>query len=117
MIKEYEHLFIVKISDFGLVKLEDSFLTSDNTEFRGSLNDQSLTMEGFKYYEIRHETFALTKLIAMILSGKFNLSKIKDSNIKEFLRKGTFDLEQRYQNILELEKAVNKLRKKLKKEK
>lgn len=113
LIKKYENLIIVKISDFGLVKLENSFLTSDNTEFRGSLNDQSLSIEGFKEYEVRHETFALTKLIVMIISGKFNLSKIKDLNIKEFLNKGVSEIENRYQNILELEKAVNQLREKL----
>ncbi|MDY0237304.1 MAG: protein kinase family protein [Campylobacterales bacterium] len=43
LLKVYDNnLLVVKVSDFGLVKLKESTLTSKNTEFRGSLNDPKL---------------------------------------------------------------------------
>lgn len=114
LLKIYENVIKVKISDFGLVKLKDSTLTDPNTEFRGSLNDPKLENLGMGKYSIQHETYALTRLITFILTGKTNYSKIKNSDIKLFFEKGINDnLEERYQNISEIHEAFKKLKKKL----
>ena len=63
MIKAYEDVKVVKICDFGLVKVPDSKLTTVNSEWRGVYNDPALISEGFGNYTILHETFALTRLI------------------------------------------------------
>ena len=42
LVKTYEDIDVIKISDFGLIKIPDSQLTSMWTEFKGSFNDPSL---------------------------------------------------------------------------
>ncbi len=100
---------LIKISDFGLVKTEESFLTSTNTDIKGSLNDPQLRVVGFKNYEIRHETYALSQLITFLLTGKRNFSNIKNKKIKAFIEKGMSDLENRFQNMEEFSTEVKKL--------
>ncbi|XQF94187.1 protein kinase domain-containing protein (plasmid) [Pseudoalteromonas espejiana] len=41
LLKEYDDVAVVKIADFGLVKIVDSELTSENTDFKGYYNDQA----------------------------------------------------------------------------
>lgn len=106
LVKKYDDNILIKVSDFGLVKTEENFLTSTNTENRGSLNDPQLK---FKDYEIRHEIYALTQLIVIVLTGKINFSKIKDEKIKEFLEKGTNTIENRFQTMKEFSKAVKEM--------
>lgn len=113
LIQDFGNIKILKISDFGLVKTKESLLTSDGSELRGSLNDPTLKFESFKNYNITHETYALTQLIAMIVSGKFNLSKVKNQFIRDFLETGISDKGSRYQNILELKIAYLKMKKAL----
>lgn len=106
LVKKYDDNILIKVSDFGLVKTEENFLTSTNTENRGSLNDPQLK---FKNYEIRHEIYALTQLIVIVLTGKINFSKIKNEKIKEFLEKGTNTIENRFQTMKEFSKAVKEM--------
>ena len=57
LIKHYDDLLIIKVSDFGLVKITDSNLTDDDSELKGSLNDPKLgVIGGFKNYSIEYET-------------------------------------------------------------
>lgn len=114
LIKYYEDTFVIKISDFGLVKLKESTLTDPNSEFKGSLNDPSLLDTGFENYSLIHETYALTRLISFILTGKTNGAKIKNNSIKNFLLTGTSsDKNKRFKNIEELKKAFHELKKNL----
>lgn len=114
LIKNYDDGRIIKLSDFGLVKLPDSTLTSEGSEIRGSLNDyDDLNIIGFDKYDIVHETYALTKLITFILSGKIYFSNIKEPKIIEFLKRGTGPKENRFQNISELKEEIRVLRKKI----
>lgn len=114
LLKDYDNGKMVKICDFGLVKLEESTLTDPNTEFRGSLNDPHLEIVGLKNYTQIHETYTLTRLIVFILTGKTNCDKIKNEKIKEFLLKGTSKNEDnRFQNISELKNAFIKLLKEI----
>lgn len=78
LIKKYESLNVVKIADFGLVKTEDSNLTSEHTEFKGSLNDHDLEVHGFKNYKITHETYALTRLIYFVMTGRTKVDKFNN---------------------------------------
>lgn len=103
LLKQYDDVVVVKISDFGLVKIPNSTMTSENTEFKGYFNDPALATEGFDNYEIRHETYALTKLLFYVMTGRTNTSNISDSKLNDFVRKGLNpDKEKRYQNIDEL---------------
>ncbi len=112
LLKQYDNLLVVKISDFGLVKLKDSDLTSLNTEYKGSLNDPKLNIVGgFKNYQIHHETYALTRLIYFILTGKVRIdNNIKNNELKRFIENGISDnLKLRYQSINEMRKVFNKI--------
>lgn len=107
LLKQYDDTLIIKLSDFGLVKIIDSDLTSENTEFKGSLNDPSLKTEGFANYSFLHEVYALTLLFTYILTGKSNWAKINDPTIKSFMNKGTNpDKSKRFQTLDELAGAV-----------
>ena len=107
LIKQYDDTLVVKLSDFGLVKIIDSDLTSENTEIKGSLNDPTLKTEGFENYGLLHELYAITLLFTYILTGKTNWAKIKNPTIKSFMDKGTdSDKTKRFQTLEELGVAV-----------
>lgn len=107
LLKIYDDSIVVKLSDFGLVKIAESDLTSENTEFKGSLNDPALKVEGFGNYGLLHEIYAITLLFAFILTGKTNWAKITEPAVKSFMEKGTNpDKAQRYQSLDELGDAV-----------
>ncbi len=110
LLKLYDDVPVVKVADFGLVKIPDSTLTTVNTEFKGYFNDPGLIVEGFESYSIVHETFALTRLLYFIMTGKTNIGKINDQNLRNFVEKGlSSDKANRYQSIEELEKAFKKI--------
>lgn len=106
----YDDVNVVKVSDFGQVKDENSNLTSTNSDLQGSLNDSNLAIIGYKNYSIEHETFALTRLILFVMTGRRNLDEIKDKKLKEFVLKGTNpDLKQRYKSVDEMKEAFKKI--------
>ena len=109
-VKHYDDVDVVKIGDFGLVKVPESNLTSLHSELKGSLNDSDLVNVGFDHYEIRHETYALTRLCYFILTGKTNIERQKDGAIKRFWEKGTNpDKGKRFSTVDELLKAVKNI--------
>ena len=109
-VKHYDDVDVVKIGDFGLVKLPESSLTSVQSELKGSLNDPDLVNVGFGNYEMCHETFALTRLCYFILTGRTNIDKEKNETIKLFWNKGTNPArERRYQSVDELYSAIQQL--------
>lgn len=109
LLQHYENdLTIVKISDFGLVKMEQSDLTSFGSEIKGSLNDSNLDVVGFANYSIEYETFALTRLIYYVMTGRYSLEKIKNQKVKDFVLKGVSpNLDERYHCVAEMEKAFD----------
>ena len=110
LIKIYEDTLVVKISDFGLVKIPESNLTSENTELKGYFNDPALAIEGFRNYSIEHETYALTRLIVYVLTGKINLDKIKNKTLLAFIEKGLNpDKTKRFKSVFEIKNAVLQL--------
>lgn len=105
LLKEYDDVAVVKIADFGLVKIVDSELTSANTEFKGYYNDPSLVTEGFDNYGILHETYALTRILYYVLTGKSNTEK-PPVNVRTFINTGlSIDKTVRFKDIDELRKA------------
>lgn len=107
LLKQYDDTLVVKLSDFGLVKIVESDLTSENTEFKGSLNDPALKTEGFANYGLLHEVYAMTLLFAYVMTGKSNWAKIDNPTIKAFMNKGTNpDKTKRFQTLDEIANAV-----------
>lgn len=105
LVKIYEDgTNMIKIADLGLVKRPNSDLTSLDSEIKGSINDYTdLARVGFSNYSIEHETFALTKVIYFILTGRKSFHKEKDPALKEFLEKGTHsDKAQRFKSVGEI---------------
>lgn len=103
LIKEYDDTLVVKLSDFGLVKILDSTLTTVNTEFKGYFNDPALVVEGFNTYGIVHETYALTRVIYFAMTGKTNTEKIANQNLRAFVERGLNpDKTKRFQNIRDM---------------
>lgn len=107
LIKEYEDVPVIKIADFGLVKIPDSELTTVNTDFKGYFNDPALVVEGFSSYNILHETYALTRIVYYIMTGKTNTEKISDEKLRVFVEKGLNpDQTKRFQNVSEMIKGI-----------
>lgn len=103
LIKEYEDVAVIKIADFGLVKIPNSDLTTVNTDFKGYFNDPSLVIEGFNAYNVLHETYALTRIVYYIMTGKTNTEKVDNSKLKAFVEKGLNpDKSKRFQSVSEM---------------
>lgn len=109
LVKMHEDINVFKISDFGLVKIRDSDLTSENSELKGCLNDPTLKTKGFGNYDLLDEIYALTLLFVYILTGKTNFGSIKEPHIRSFMDSGTnSDRTKRYQDLNELKSGVLK---------
>ena len=109
-IKHYEDVDVIKIGDFGLVKMPDSNLTSLQSEVKGSLNDPDLINVGFSNYEMCHELFALTRLCAFVLTGKTTVETSNDCAIKRFWAKGTStNRAERFKSVSEIRSAVQEI--------
>lgn len=107
LLKIYDDTVVVKLSDFGLVKLVNSELTSENTEVKGGLNDPALKIEGFDNYKLVHELYAITLLFTYIMTGRRNWDKINNVHVRKFMDQGTnSDKSKRFQTLKELETAV-----------
>lgn len=113
LLKQYENgLLVVKLADFGLVKLKDSQLTSEDTEFKGSLNDPNLEVKGeFKNFGIEHEIYALTRLIYFIMTGRKTIEKnFINIEFKKFILNGIHNnINFRYKNIREMKNKFNQI--------
>lgn len=110
LIKCYDDVLVVKIADFGLVRIPDSNLTTVNTEFKGYFNDPSLVVDGFDRYNILHETYALTRLLFFLMTGRTNIDKVSNLKIKEFVERGlNVDKSKRFQNVDELSQVFRQI--------
>lgn len=110
LLKKYDDVVVVKIADFGLVKIVDSDLTSLNTNFKGYFNDPGLVVEGFDKYNVLHETYALTRILYYVLTGKNNPDKLSE-NMKDFIEKGlNSDKSLRFKDIDELRQSFQNIK-------
>lgn len=104
LIKVYEgDMIVVKIADFGLVRLPESQLTTINTDFKGYFNDPGLILEGFSSYSIFHETYAIARLLYYVMTGRTNCDKVENRSLSGFLKKGlSSDKRLRFESVEEL---------------
>lgn len=110
LIKNYDDVVVIKIADFGLIKIPESQLTNMWTEFKGYFNDPSLIVDGFHTYDIVHETYALTRIVIFVMTGKINLNNIKNESIKSLIQKGLCpEKEERFQLVEELTHFFNSI--------
>lgn len=110
LVKNYDDVDVIKIADFGLIKIPGSQITSMWTEFKGYFNDPSLNVDGFHTYNIFHETYALTRVIIFVMTGKINLNNINDEQLNSLIQKGlSIEKEKRFQSIEELTQFFNNL--------
>lgn len=108
LLKLYDDIIVVKVGDFGLVKIPDSTLTSKRTDFKGYFNDPNLQLTGFDSYDMTHETYAITRVLFYILTGKINVDGLANGSIKSFIQNGlNSDRGKRYRNIAEIRIALN----------
>ena len=111
LIKQHDGLIVAKVSDFGLVKVPNSQLTTANTEFKGYFNDPQLKLDGFSSYSMVHEIYALTYLMYYILTGRTNISDIDNSAIDKFVKKGlASNTSERYTNVNEMIDVIRKIK-------
>lgn len=111
LVKYFDDVNVFKISDFGLVKIPDSKLTAFDTKVKGYFNDPALETDNFKNYNILHEMYALTRLLAFVLTGKTNCNHFKNKSIESFVNRGLHsNKKERYQNIKELRTAFLNVR-------
>lgn len=109
LVKQYDDVVVVKIADFGLVKVVDSHLTSINTEFKGYFNDPNLVVEGFDKYDVLHETYALTRILYYVLTGRTGTDRAS-TNLRSFIEKGlSSDKRNRFKDIDELRQAFQRI--------
>ena len=107
LIRCYDDVTVLKLSDFGLAKLEESTLTTSNTEFKGRFNDPALRAQGFATYGMQHEVYAMTLMLYHILTGRTNISAERNAFLREFVERGTDpNVENRYKDVHEIRVAL-----------
>jgi serine/threonine-protein kinase len=110
LLKIYDDVVVVKVADFGLVKIPDSNLTSIDTDLKGCFNDPNLRVEGFDNYDLSHETYALTRILYYVLTGKTRTDKLSE-NLKSFIEKGlNSDRKLRFRNVDELRRSFQEIK-------
>lgn len=110
LVRLYDDIRVIKVADFGLVKIPDSDLTSVSTEYKGYFNDPELRLDGFNTYCIIHETYAITRLVYFIMTGRTNTEKIINPSLRKFVAHGlSADKSARFQDINELSAEFNKI--------
>lgn len=113
LLKKYDSCQVVKLSDFGLVKLPESQLTTRDTVMKGSFNDPRLEEEGFANYCLWHEMYALTLIVHFVMTGRENRSNIAPE-WRDFVAKGmNAQKELRYKSVAEMRSAFEETLKKL----
>ncbi|TLS53929.1 protein kinase family protein [Paenibacillus antri] len=113
LVQIYEDTKILKISDFGLVKVPESSLTSIDSSLKGSLNDPDLGRVGFNKYEVGHEIYSIAQVINFILTGKKfgNGLYDKSKGVKDFLLRATHpDITHRFSSVTEMAAAFDTVR-------
>lgn len=110
LVKMYEGTEIIKVSDFGLVKIPNSQLTNQLTEIKGSFRDPNLELVGFDKYQLHNEIYSLTWLIYFTLTGRKEVHSITNKPFKDFVEKGmNLDPHKRYKNVKEMQCAFNEV--------
>lgn len=112
LVKLYDqNITYVKISDFGLVKEEDSELTDSDTTGKGSTFHKDPLLESFKNVKIENEIYSVGCVLNFIFTGKQNLNKNPQIiGLDDIIEKCTDNksLRNRYHSIVEIINDINK---------
>lgn len=68
--KKYDDCYLVKISDFGLVKDPNNKMTSNGSEVKGRYVDPEVLQVGFPNYEMKHDLYPLAMTMVFVLLGR-----------------------------------------------
>ncbi len=98
LIKRYDAgAVVVKLSDFGLAKDQQTPMTKTNSETKGAIVDP--TLESFKAYAIINEIYPVGCILSFIFSGRMNLDATT-GEIRTIVDKCvTLDLRARYSSV------------------
>lgn len=108
LLKLYDGVTVIKVSDFGLGKLPDSTLTRSDTAVKGHLNDPKLSVVGFNKYTTQHETYALVRLAYFIMTGRMQTAGFSHPAYGAFVTKGlSDDLDKRYVDVKDLQSGFD----------
>lgn len=92
------------------MKIPNSSYTTVDTEFKGYFYDPALLLEGFSNYAMCHETYALTRVIYYMMTGKTNMDNIRNEALKKFVLKGlNSDKNERYTNVQEMKRYFEEM--------
>lgn len=81
-------------------------LDEDTLKLIDSEYDVNLQIVGVGNYNMEYETFALTRLIYYVMTGRYNLENIKNQKVKDFVLKGiSSNLDERYHSVAEMQQA------------
>lgn len=108
LLKEFDDgAVLVKLSDFGLVKDQESKFTRTQTEMRGTIRDPQL--ESFRSYDVRNEIYSSGHVLAYIFTGREALPPATN-DIGRIVRKCTLhEVSERYETISALIADVERL--------
>jgi tRNA A-37 threonylcarbamoyl transferase component Bud32 len=100
--------YILKISDFGLCKSEDSTLTSETSEMKGTIRDPLLS--SFKDYKLTNEIYAIGFILNFIFTGQKSPKDVNKTPLGKIIHKCISTSEEdRFSTLEECTKAVNQL--------
>lgn len=108
LVKVYDSgAVMVKLSDFGLVKHQDSELTRTGSEMKGTIRDPLL--DRFVDYSVTNEIYAIGHVLAFIFTGRQSINTA-GSIIREVVERCTAnDYSLRYENVAAIIDAVERL--------
>ena len=108
LLKVYEsRAVLVKLSDFGLAKDQDSEFTRTKTEMRGTIRDPTLAT--FKEYGVHNEIYSIGWILSYIFTGKESLPRASDATGLIIQKCVAHDIEARYQNVKDIIADVERL--------
>jgi len=101
LMKVYESgAVLVKLSDFGLVKEQDSTFTRTHTEMRGTIRDPML--ESFRDYSVLNEIYAIGHVLSFIFTGRESIAHGSEEVPRIVQKCVAHDLSERYPSVSEL---------------
>lgn len=108
LVKVYDsEAVIVKLSDFGLVKDNASEFTRTQTDMRGTIRDPML--HDFRSYALVNEMYAIGFVLSYVFSGREALISGNQGAAPIVQKCSAHDTTQRYQSVLDVITAVEKL--------
>ena len=97
LLKKYDDVIVVKLSDFGLVKDESNQITDSDSSIKGTFVDPCL--DKFSNYNFINEVYSIGFMLVYIFTGKKNIEKLPKEYVifkEKFI---TTDLNKRFNNI------------------